>query len=114
MGIPEVLGLAKPCGEIGVADLLRDPRRTAGACCPNPRGLRRPRPLLDGIEIEARGNVEAEIAQPGEASPQRPVLPSKPVGFLHWPVQATDNIFLRHFIAIVSKYHRYFKREVKR
>ena len=28
--------------------------------------------------------------------------PSEPVGFLHWPVQAADDIFLRHFIAIVS------------
>ena len=114
MGIPEVLGLGKPGGEIGVADLLRGPRRRAGTCCPNPRGLRRPRPLLDDFEIKARGDVGVEIAQPREASPQRPVLPSEPAGFLRWPVPVADNIFLRHFIAIVSKYHRYFKREVKR
>ena len=94
--------------------MLRGRGVRAGACCPNPRGLRRPRPLLDGFEIEARGEVEAEIAQPGEASPQRPVLPSEPAGFLRWPVPVADNIFLRHFIAIVSKYHRYVTREVKR
>ena len=56
----------------------------------------------DGIEIEALGAAGADIAQPGGTSPQPLVLPSGPVGFLHCPVPATDDIFLRYFIAIVS------------
>ena len=34
--------------------------------------------------------------------------PNEAVGFLHWPLPATDDIFLRHFIAIVSSTTGYF------
>ena len=48
-----------------------------------------------------RGSLGCRRSAP-RGEPLASGCPSEPVGFLHWPVQAADDIFLRHFIAIVS------------